>query len=56
LKKLRRTREVPNEDPNVLTAQALGIFGLTVGISSKVKGMPTTVSIVMKMGKNSKSM
>jgi hypothetical protein len=34
LKKLRRrTREVPD----VLNAQALGIFGLTVGISSRIK-------------------
>jgi hypothetical protein len=39
-KKLRRRIQ---EVPDVLSAQALGIFGLIVGTSSRLKGRPTTL-------------
>jgi hypothetical protein len=52
LKKLRRTREVPD----VLNAQALDIFELAVGISSRVKGRPTMRLSAMSQKKKKKKL
>jgi hypothetical protein len=37
-----------------LIAQALGIFGLIVGISSRLKGRPTMLVLVMSQKKKKK--
>jgi hypothetical protein len=37
---LKKQRRRTQEDPDLFNAQALGIFELTVGISSRVKGRP----------------
>jgi hypothetical protein len=42
------------EVPDVLSAQALGIFGLTVGISSRLKGRPTTLLSMTSQKKKKK--
>jgi hypothetical protein len=46
----RRIKEVTD----VLSAQVLGIFDLTVGISSKMKGRPTMRLSVMSQKKKKK--
>jgi hypothetical protein len=50
-KKLRRRIQ---EVLDVLSAQTLGIFGLTVGISSRLKGRPTTLLSMMSQKKKKK--